>query len=92
MPVIWKPPSEGVETYFAHWNGAIFGYVTHTAWTVDPWRIAIFPHGEDDETTFGSRVATEAQARKFVERWAEHNHQRIAPPKVRQRMPHEGGK
>ena len=90
MPVLWKQPSDGVNTYFAHWDGSMFGYVTETAWPVNPWRIAIFPHGTDDRSTFGTRVATEAQAKKYVERWAEHNHQRIAPAKGRHRMPHEG--
>ena len=90
MPVYWKPPSVPGAAQFAYWDGAVFGYVTQTAGIVDPWRIAIFPHGTDDEHTFGARVATEALARKFVERWAEHNHQRIAPAKGRHRMPHEG--
>ena len=90
MPVHWKPPSVEGAAQFAYWDGALFGYVTETAWPTNPWRIAIFPHGRDDEQTFGTRVATEAQAKKFVERWAEHNRQRIAPPRGRQVMPHEG--
>ena len=92
MPVLWKQPSDGVNTYFAHWDGAMFGYVTETAWPVKPWRIAIFPHGTDDAETFGTRVATEAMAKKYVERWAEHNHHRIDPAEGRHRMPHEGWK
>jgi hypothetical protein len=38
----------------------------------------------------GAYVASEALAKKFVERWAHYNHQRVAPPKGRQIMPHEG--
>jgi hypothetical protein len=69
----------------------MFGYVASTAWPTDPWRIAIFPHGVDDEQTINARVSNEALAKKFVERWAEYNHQRIASAKGRHRMPHEGG-
>ncbi|HVI55492.1 MAG TPA: hypothetical protein VM621_10635 [Luteibacter sp.] len=90
MPVHWKTPSVTGAPYFAEWDGVAFAYVTSTAWPVDPWRIAIFPHGVDDEHSFGARVATEALAKKFVERWAEANHQRIAKAKGRHRMPHEG--
>lgn len=90
MSVTWKPPSIPGAAQFAYWDGALFGYVTSTSWPVNPWRIAIFPHGVDDEHGFGARVATEALAKKFVEQWAQANHRRIAAPKGRQIMPHEG--
>ena len=90
MPVYWKPPSVEGAAQFAYWGESLFGYVTQTAFRDGRWRISIFPDGKDNEAAVGAYVRTEAQAKKFVERWAEHNHQRIAPPKGRQIMPHEG--
>lgn len=90
MTVTWTIPSDPGMASFAHWDGALFGYVTETAFADRRWRVAIFPHGTNDKKSFGAYVRTEAQAKKYVERWAKINHARIAPPKGRQVMPHEG--
>lgn len=91
MPTVtWKPPSIPGAAQFALWDGALFGYVTQTAYRDDRWRISIFPSGVDDGKGVGCYVRNGAQAKKFVERWAQHNHASIAPPKGRQIMPHEG--
>jgi hypothetical protein len=90
MPVYWKPPSVEGAAQFAYWDGAVFGFVTQTAHRDGRWRISIFPHGQNDEASVGAYVRSEAQAKKFVERWAQHNHARIAAPADRQVMPHEG--
>ena len=80
MPVIWKPPiSEGASS-FGEWEGSFFALVREIG--DGRWRAAVFPDG-DTAHSMDIYVATEAQAKKFVERWAEHNHQRIAPPKGR---------
>ncbi len=87
MPVIWKSPSIPGAATFAEWNGATFALIRKMA--DGRWRIGVFPDGESMHAV-DAMVATEALARKFVERWAEVNHQRIAPAKGRHRMPHEG--
>lgn len=92
MPVYWKPPALKGAPSFAYWGEAVFGYVTQTAHRDGRWLIKVYPRGQDDGKAMKAYAKTEAQAKKFVERWAEHNHQRIAPPKGRQIMPHEGGK
>lgn len=88
MPVIWKPPISEVSSSFGEWDGAFFALVRE----ISPgrWRAAVFPDGNTAHS-MDAYVATEAMAKKFVERWAEVNHQRIAPPRGRHRMPHEGG-
>lgn len=90
MPVIWKPPNIPGAPHFAYWEGAVFGYVTQTAHRDGRWLMKVFPSGKDDGTGPRAYVRTEAQAKKFVERWAEVNHRRIEPAKGRQVMPHEG--
>lgn len=90
MTVIWKPPSIPGAAQFAYWGESLFGFVTQTAFRDGRWRVRIFPHGKDDERSFGAYVRTEAQGKKYVERWAQVNHARIAPAKGRQVMPHEG--
>lgn len=90
MPVTWKPPSVPGAAQFALWDGATFAYVTRTAFPDGRWRICIFPDGVDDGTGMEATAGNEAKAKLFVERWAAHNHVRIAPAKGRHRMPHEG--
>lgn len=88
MPVYWKPPTVQGAAHFAEWDGATFALVRKIADGV--WRAGVFPNGKSWHSV-DAYVATEALAKKFVERWAEVNHHRIAPAKARQRMPHEGG-
>ena len=75
---------------FAQWDGALFGYVTETAFADGRWRVCIFPHGTDDKQSFGAYVRTKAQGKKYVERWARINHARILPAQGRLVMPREG--
>lgn len=92
MALTWIIPSDPGMGHFAQWDGALFGYVTETAFADRRWRVCIFPHGTDDKRSFGAYVRTKAQGMKYVERWAKHNHARIAPLPGRQVMPHEGVK
>jgi hypothetical protein len=87
MPVIWKPPSIPGAAQFAEWEGAIFGLVREIADGL--WRVGVLPDGKSWHS-IDARVASEALAKKFIERWARYNHARIAPQKGRQVMPHEG--
>ena len=87
MATVWKPPNIPGAATFAEWNGATFALVR--SMPDGQWRAAVYPDGESHHSV-GAMVPTEAMARKFVERWAEFNHQRIAPAKGRQIMPHEG--
>lgn len=89
MPVTWKPPSIPGAAQFAEWEGATFALVREMA--DGRWRAGVFPDGKSWHSV-DAIVGNEALAKKFVERWAEVNHQRIAPAKGRHRMPHESGK
>jgi hypothetical protein len=91
MPVVWTPPAVPHAPSFAYWEGTMFAYVTDTAYADGRWNVRVFPSGDNnDPNALYAYVKTEAQGKKYVERWADHNHERIAPPKQRQIMPHEG--
>jgi hypothetical protein len=89
MTVIWKPPSIPGAAQFAQWNGATFGLVREMA--DGRWRASVFPDGQSHHDK-GALAATESQAKKWVERWAQVNHTLIGPASRRQIMPHEGVK
>jgi len=59
---------------FAQWNGATFALVRQQQ--DGRWRASVFPDGESHHDV-GVLVATEALAKKMVERWTAVNHQRI---------------